>query len=154
MTFRYSLFFLSVVLFRIIFSSNICLADNQRRFHSEVNGYSITIPDGWIEIPDEIVAEAFNQIFSAKSKSKFVYEMAFQQSKSTQLFQYPYVIIQVMTYSDIGLNRQINESEVKEFVNNLTGLEVNDVKEKYLSADTKRLLSGGGIRKSAFRPRE
>ena len=103
----------------------MCLADSKKQFHSESNGYSITIPDGWIKIPDEIVAERFNQTFSAKVKPSFGYEMVFQQSASGQWFEYPYLLVQVMIYSDIGLNRQMHQSEFTIFVKNLTVPEGN-----------------------------
>lgn len=142
---RCSLFSFSVVFFTVLFSSNVCLANSKRPFHSEANGYSISIPDGWIKIPDEVVAERFKFLSSTESKAVYSFEMAFQQSSSGQWFVYPYVLVQVMTYSKMGLNRQIHKSEFKKIISGLTGLDMDDVINENISDDAKSFVSGGAI---------
>jgi len=142
---RYSLFSLSVVFFTVLFSSNMCLAGSKRHFRSEANGYSIAIPDGWVKVPDEIVTERFKFLSSTESKAAYSFEMAFQQSSSGQWFVYPYVLVQAMTYSKIGLDRQIQKSEFKKIISGLTGLDIDDVINENISDDAKGFISGGAI---------
>lgn len=142
---RYLLFSLSVVFLTVLFSSNMCLAGSKRHFQSEANGYSIATPEGWVEIPEEIVAERFEFLFSPESKTAYSFEMAFQQSSSGKWFEYPYVLVQVMTYSSMGLNRQIYKSEFKKIISGLTGLDIDDVINKNISEDAKGFISGGAI---------
>jgi hypothetical protein len=142
---RCSLFLLSVVFLAVLFSSNVCLAGSKRLFQSEANGYSIAIPDGWVKIPDEILAERFKFLFSTGSKAVYSFEMAYQQSSSGQWFEYPYVLVQVMTYSKMGLNRQIYKSEFKKIISGLTGLDMDDVINEHISDDAKGFVSGGAI---------
>jgi hypothetical protein len=136
---------LTVILFVPVLSGDICLAGSKRGFHSEANGYSISIPDGWIKIPDEILAERFKFPASAESKASYSFEMGFQQSASGQWFEYPYVLVQVMTYSNFRLNRQIHKSEFKKIISGMTGLDMDDVINENISADAKGLITEGTL---------
>lgn len=136
-----------VVLFAIALSSDRCLARGQGRFHSEANGYSIAVPTDWIQIPQHIILENFNQLLSPESNSKICYETAFQCDAAETWFQYPYVIIQVMTYSNWGLNRQIYASEFKGFVKRLSGLDTIDVIESF-STEAQKTISDIAIGKA------
>ncbi|MBN1795312.1 MAG: hypothetical protein JW804_01435 [Sedimentisphaerales bacterium] len=136
-----------VVLLSIALYSERCLAREQGRFHSEVNGYLIAVPADWIQIPKYIILENFNQLISSESNLKICYETAFQYGTAETWFQYPYVIIQVMTYSNWGLNRQIYACEFKEFVKHLSGLDTIDVSENF-SAEAQRTISDIAVGKA------
>jgi hypothetical protein len=136
-----------VVLLAIALSSDRCLATGQSCFHSEANGYSIAVPTDWIQIPKHIILENFNQLLSPEGNSKIFYETAFQCDAAETWFQYPYVIIQVMTYSNWGLNRQIYKSEFKKFVNRLSGLDTIDVIEGF-STEAQKTISDIAIGKA------
>lgn len=109
-------------------------------FHSERNCYSLTIPENWAQIPDEAVRDVFNSLVSQNSVS-FYYEAAFQCAGADHSFKYPYVITQVMRYSDIGWTRLPSESECKKYVAESAGTEIGQIMDKVLSAEAKELLS-------------
>jgi len=109
-------------------------------FHSERNCYSLTIPDNWAQIPDEVVRDVFNRLVSQNSAS-FYYEAAFQCAGADRWFKHPYVINQVTRYSDIGLARQPSETECKKYAAEFAGTDANQIMDKVLSAEAKEFLS-------------
>lgn len=130
-----------VLLLGFALSCEKCLAIEQHRFHSEANGYSIGVPTGWTKMPDSVLQETFKALFAkAAEPTNFVWEVAFQRDAESLWLQYPYAIIQVMKYSNFGLNRQIYRSELKTFTKTLSGLDVNDVMDG-LSADAQDFIS-------------
>jgi hypothetical protein len=130
-----------VVLLAIALFCDKCMAAEQDRFHSEANGYSIAVPNGWTQIPDDIVLEMSNRFFSAEGKPKSFYEKAFQRETAGTSFEPPYVIVQVVRYFDLGLNRQIYKSEFKEFVKGSLGIDTTDLIEKKLSTEAQGMMS-------------
>ena len=55
--------------------------------------YRIVLPDGWEEIPKDVIDEAFAGIAAQSGTAPQQYEAGFQES-SAQYFTYPYVLIQ------------------------------------------------------------
>ncbi len=71
-------------------------------------GFSITIPDGWIEIPRKVIDTFENEISrQAPNAQRQHYDYGFQLESSNNWFEYPYILIQVM---DIG---RIPESQLE-----------------------------------------
>jgi len=122
-----------VVLFEIALSCDKRIAAGQGLFHSEANGYSLKLPEGWIKIPDNIVHTTMNRLLSEKGQSEIVIETAFQLEAEGLWFQYPYTGVQVVTYSSFGLNRQLNEGEFENHVKGMSGLDIIDYTEQVLT---------------------
>lgn len=112
-----------------------------QRFHSETNAYSFSVPKDWVQIPRSIILEAMKKIFSSEAKSKIHWETVFQRKAIGSWFQYPYVTVQVTTYSSFGLNRQIYESEFEKCVEGITGLKPTDLDERAFSTEAKEMFS-------------
>jgi len=103
----------------------------QGRFHSEENGYSITVPTGWTEVPKHILLKTVEQAVSPEAESEIFYETAFQRVGIEEKMEYPYAAVQIIAYSKMGLNRQIHKSEFEAFVKGLSGLDVSVATESF-----------------------
>jgi len=90
-----------------------CKGTEPNCFHSEINGYSFTIPDGWTQVPDDILRQALDKSPSGEAKQRLLsqYEAAFQLEAAGGRLQYPYVAVEVINYSEDGLNGQPNEDD-------------------------------------------
>lgn len=121
-----------------------CFALESGRFHSETNGYSFAIPNGWVKIPANIVQERSELVLSANGQSDISYEAAFQTTSKEKWFQYPYVLFQVLEYSHFGLNRQPRESEFKSILSAISGIDVTDVVERITTPEVKQIYSDIG----------
>ena len=75
------------------------------------SGFSISLPDGWVEIPRDAIdvfeKEAFKQ---APNVPKQHYDYGFQLEASQYWFEYPYVLVQVK-----GIGRIPERQLIKEF---------------------------------------
>ncbi|MEI6811013.1 MAG: hypothetical protein WCK60_03140 [Candidatus Nomurabacteria bacterium] len=70
------------------------------------NGYVISIPDGWIEIPTDII-EKYEKMLSdlAPNAKKQHYDCGFQLDSKKNWFEYPYVLMQVNNLGRIPENQ-------------------------------------------------
>jgi len=104
-----------------------CTATEAKYFYSEGNGYSMSIPDGWTQVPDDILRQALDKSPSGEAKQRLLsqYEVVFQHEAAGRRLQYPYVVVEVINYSEDGLNGQPNEDDFD-----------------YLAKDMARKLSG------------
>ena len=100
----------------------------KNRFHSEMNGYSFTIPDGWTQVPDDILRQTLDKSPSGDVKQRLLsqYEVAFQLEAAGRRLQCPYVLVEAIKYSEDGfLNGQPNEDDfdhiAKDVANKLSG---------------------------------
>ncbi len=115
-----------------------CFADptSLNHFHSQLNSYSVTIPDGWRQVPQTIVDEGVNKAISSDSKIKYICDVAFQSNSAERWFQTPYVMVQV-----IKLPRQIHEDEFERFIKEFTGIDLTDLVKENLSPEALNLLT-------------
>jgi len=106
----------------------------QEYFHSESNGYSIATPDGWIQLPDSILRAHYRAIVSDKGVDIIdQFETAFLVKLPDNLsLEYPYLIIQVIKYSNLGIKRAPRKNELGHFLKAMTGLEIADVLKESL----------------------
>ena len=118
------------------------LAIEQRRFHSEVNGYSFTLPKGWIQIPEDVVHERYSEVLSNRTRSVVLYEAEFQLEADDMWFQLPTILIQVAKYSDLGLSRPLREDQFGHFIRSFTGRDVMEVKDELFGKDVSDAISG------------
>ena len=103
---------------------------NSSVYHSARSGYSIETPEGWVKIPDNVLSEVAGEIFNTNSAGKGVTEYAFQPDSSDNWFQFPFVIVNVLNYSDLGIHRQIYESEFDKIVTTMTNVKSEKFKRK------------------------
>lgn len=132
--------------FGLVLSCDKCFAIEQR-FHSETNGYSFVIPEGWIQIPEDIVRQTYDESLSSRTRSIVFNEAEFQLDSQDAWFEKPTITVQVAKYSALGLTRTPHENEFAKFVKAITGRNVVDVKNKLFSEDVADKISEHSVSK-------
>ncbi len=101
-------------------------------YHNPEFGYTIETPSDWVEIPQHVLREASDSVFSDSSHVAFTTMVGFQPATHEYWLEYPYVLFYTMPYKDFGINRQINESEFAEIAAAITGVDIHQVSESNL----------------------
>jgi len=134
---RYILLLLPVMTFTALLPSENCSAENGNNYRSNENGYTLEIPNGWEQIPDNTIREYIRQLASEEGQSTIFFETAFQRKAKEGLwFQSPYAIVQILKYSNLFPNWQPKENEFEYLVKKLSGLntvKVVEIFERVLS---------------------
>jgi hypothetical protein len=110
-------------------------------FHGDAYGYQVVLPEDWVQIPDDDVKATAAAVQNPNKNNVVVFDAAFQPVAHQVPFQYPYVIVQVIPYSSMGLRRQINEDEFPEVIKAMTGANVNEKMDTALSTEARSLVS-------------
>ena len=104
-----------------------------------VLGYSFTVPDDWVPIPREAVDVLEQRAVAASARGSFHWIAAYQPRTRQQLFQYPYLLVQVTPYPDHRDHESITEQGLKELAASISGLNTSSV-HKALSPAASKLL--------------
>lgn len=75
------------------------------------NSFSITLPDGWIEIPREVIDAykgAISRIAPNRQKQDYDYNCGFQLGNAKKWFGYPYIVVQINNTGRIPKNQLEN----------------------------------------------
>jgi len=91
-------------------------------------GYTLLIPSGWEQIPDEVVEEVTRQVVDPSSPDRPFYDAAFQKAESDRWFAYPYVLVQ-----RIEIERQPTTEEMQGFAAEISGRSASDVEDVFRS---------------------
>ncbi|MBW8002824.1 MAG: hypothetical protein FVQ80_12515 [Planctomycetes bacterium] len=134
-----------MLLFVPILLCDKSFAIEQHRFHSETNGYSVTIPKGWRQVPEKVVRQAFGAAISENKLTLNIETVLAIDFDETDL-KHPYAIIYIKRYSKYGVNRALTKKEVKEIFKKTVGelrLQATAVKnfDDYLSESMQGMLS-------------
>jgi hypothetical protein len=116
-------------------------------FHSASWGYSLSVPTGWVRVPDDVLREAVSAMRNPKANSPLVHDAAFQLPWRGQQLEYPYVVVMVLPYANLGISRQINEDEFPEVIKAATGADMGKVLDSALSPEARRLVGDAELGK-------
>jgi uncharacterized membrane-anchored protein len=108
-------------------------------FHHASHGYSLTLPAGWVRIPDDVVQRMMEALL--EQNASITYDTGFQPAASAKWFQYPYVLTQSVPYSQMGLDRQIKENEMGQVIKALTGMDLGKQVKGALKDEVKGIVS-------------
>lgn len=148
---RYILLLLPVMTFTALLPSENCSAKNVNNYRSNENGYTLEIPNGWEQIPDNTIREYISQLMSEEGRSTIFFETAFQRKAKEGLwFQSPYVIVQILKYSNFFPNWQPKENEFEYLVKQMSGIDTVKVFDKVLSSAARNLVTDPTIREVYF----
>ncbi len=103
----------------LLFHKCVALGEEEQRFHSPTNGYSVVIPKGWKQVPQEVVNQAFKAGF-AENKLTFDIETVLAVEFNENELKHPYAIIQVKSYSKYGANWPLTKEEIKKLFKEIT----------------------------------
>lgn len=124
----------------------VVLGGEEQRFHSPTNGYSVVIPQGWRQVPQEVVNQAFKAGF-AENKLTFNIETVLAIEFNENELKHPYAIIQVQSYSKYGVNQPLTKEEIEEVFKKITPeiLRLADTKvenmDEFLSEGMRGMIS-------------
>lgn len=96
-----------------------CLAGSSARFHSDTNGYSVAIPEGWKVVPERTFRQLFGPAFSDNNLS-FDLEAVLALDFTEDSLAYPYVVVQVKKYAKYGVDQPLSKGEIQEVFDVLT----------------------------------
>jgi len=138
---RYIVLFLPLTTITAFLPLENCLAEDGNNYHSNENGYTLEIPNGWQQIPDNIIREYIRQMLSEEGQSTIFFETAFQRkAKDGSWFQSPYAIVQILKYSNFFPNWQPKENEFEYLVKKMSGLNTVKVVERDFSPAARDLV--------------
>jgi hypothetical protein len=91
-------------------------------YHSVTFGYSVSVPDDWVQVPDDVLAIRVPDLPIIRPQRSTV-DVAFQPKRNAKPFDYPYIIVEVVPYSGIGFPQQVSDDEIRSIVKLSTGLD-------------------------------
>jgi len=95
-----------------------------REHHSTAHGYTVALPESWIEVPSIVLDQIMESMMNEDARSKILVDAAFQPEANQEWLTYPYFMVQVIPYAQFGSSRQPPESEFDDMVRALTGSKV------------------------------
>ena len=107
-------------------------------YRSSANDYSVTFPDGWVQIPQDELNQMYSRLRSSQGVA-YQWETAYQSQAGPPWFNYPYVILQVVNYPGGG---QPSEQELAQVVKAQSGLDINKAIHDSGSDVARELVSG------------
>lgn len=105
-----------------------CLATSPNRFYSRLNAYSVAIPQGWSQVPEELVRQQFGPGM-ADNNLTFDIDSVFALEFGEDNLAYPYAIVQIKRYSKYVVDRPLNKDEIKKAFNTVTNQMRSQAKE-------------------------
>jgi len=139
--------FVAIELFLIGIPYRKCLAGNTspHRFHSQLNGYSVIIPQGWRQVPENVIRQEFEASMS-ENKLTFDIETILAIEFEENGLKYPYAVIQAIRHSKYGVNKPLKKEEIKKLFKMTTEelrLEIPKVEyaDEKLSASLREMVS-------------
>lgn len=113
-----------------------------RTYSSEKFGYSLEVPEGWVQIPDGTLQEVSKATFVTDEIATS--DAAFQPAELNEAVDYcPNLIVTVIPYSKLGLNRPPTRGEMGDFVAGMSKADTRNLSDKVLQADVLAKLSLG-----------
>jgi hypothetical protein len=110
-------------------------------FHGTSAGFTVTIPNDWVQIPDNVVQQDA-ALFAARNNSNPAHWLSAYQQKSDDWFRYPYLIIGTMSYPG---NAQPSEDQIAQQIKNLMGVDLYQQIKEHNSALVSKVILGASI---------
>lgn len=100
-------------------------------FHTSVDGFSIELPAGWVQIPRSVINKTVGIVSSKFPRARpFTPSYAFQGAHTGSWFSYPYVLVSVKR---VG---RPSEAEIRESVSTSYSNVGRDITEKFTNMNS------------------
>ena len=109
-------------------------------FHNAANGYTLSVPAGWVQIPDEENQRYRAAILKSPNAGTQV-DAAFQRQDRPGWFYYPYTIVSVFPYP----SGEPNASDLTAMVTSAAGLDANAIANDTFSQEGRQAMLGGSF---------
>ncbi len=83
------------LLLLIVFLPIFVFAENNKREFKVPEGFSITIPKSWVEIPIDVLHEHSKILKKSPETEKFSYNYGFQRKFKTEWFEPPFILVMI-----------------------------------------------------------
>lgn len=126
----------------LVASTVLCIAPfaHAWSYQSVRNGYTISLPEDWTQVSGEVLAGKLSDLPALKGSNPQVdVDVVFHPKQSDKPLDYPYIVVEVQRYSELGIAQQVNDHDMQQIVKNTTGL---DPAHPYTN-DT-QVVEGGG----------
>ncbi len=107
-------------------------------YHSFAYGYSISLPDDWAQVPEEVLAVKMAQLPTTQSGAGRL-DVAFQPKRNGKWFEQPYLLVEIVPYAGLGFTEQVDDAQIQQIVQTNTGLDPANPFH-----DDTQVLEGGG----------
>jgi hypothetical protein len=111
-----------------------------KEFRSKEHGYLLTLPNGWTRIPKNALKQMQDATFNQSGKAVVNYIAGFQADGDAAWFTYPYVLIQVIPYSQCGLDGEPAEELFPDLIKAMTGLDAQKLVDDHISEDARKMV--------------
>lgn len=128
--------------FSLIFAASTTSGDTLR---SNRHGYDLDIPEGWVEIPKQVIRDVFDTVQRDDAEHRLTFDAGMQLDSGGNWLVYPYVLVQVHDYAAVGLNRQINEDEFADVATAVTGMPLEDGIDATLTPEAGEMIEGVSV---------
>jgi hypothetical protein len=110
-------------------------------FHSPSAGFTITVPDGWVQIPNDLFLQKI-AFFASETDSNPPHWLAAYQQKSDDWFRYPMLLVGKMSYpGDV----QPSDARIAEQVNKLLGVDIYQHMKEHHSQLFSKVVLGASV---------
>jgi hypothetical protein len=100
--------------------------------------YTITAPDGWVRIPQDVVQTTMQKVMNGKNATTVD---AVFQLQGRPWFTYPYVMVQTVPYPG-----QPNEAQMREVIRQMTGPGFMDKSKGNITPQVQKILDGNSMK--------
>jgi hypothetical protein len=111
-------------------------------FHSASGGYSISLPDGWTQIPDDKVQKCVAALVRSPQASAWQWDAAFQPHNQSEWFTYPYAIVQIKPYAN-GL--EPTNAEIATALKEMAGINLDTEMRNESNPQVANLMSNSSL---------
>jgi len=84
-------------------------------------GYHLDLPDDWKPVPDADLRAMAAVATSGDAPKVATFDAAFQPSSSRRPFDYPYVVVQVVRYGDLGVRSPVESDRFESVMRSVIG---------------------------------
>src|SRR5687767_9062375 len=105
--------------------------------HGAAHGYRVGLPSDWVQISDVDLMAGFRAARKAGAPKTIEFDSAFKPARGRRPIEYPHVIVCVLPYGSLGLNRQVSEDEFPDVVRRMTGTNLRLSQAQSLKSDAR-----------------
>ena len=100
----------ALLLIPVLFAAMLSDPEGARAapFHSP-RGYHLNLPDDWKQVPEAHLKAMAAVAAGADAPKTAVFDAAFQPASHARPFEYPYVVVQVIRYGNLGLRSPVEQ---------------------------------------------
>jgi len=90
-------------------------------FHGTRWGYHLDLPADWKQVPDTDLRAMAAVASSGDAPKAAVFDAAFQPLSCPQPFDYPYVVVQIVRYGDLGIRSPVESDRFESVMRSIIG---------------------------------